>query len=272
MSDKFISDLNRARDLNSYDLIPISQGGNNVELKASVSQIFGDDSQWLRFNLNNNYRHPDPTNFPKYRKVGKVTHLGGTLYIPYVFGDETHNYQSVKVDSNSFYNNNGGSLFLRSQNNTFSCMLLDAAPEKSVFFRNIVLTQRYVVDQLNYNSNDDYSIPLTTVVTLEITSLGRIAIHSIESQTNGLAKSNPLTQLASVLPKDSNFPSFNQVNIGLSSENDAITIPPFTNNVLVPEDINTTKASDLGGFRIDLSGLHFINSKRKELDLVFNWA
>lgn len=151
-------------------------------------------------------------------------------------------------------------------------MLLDAAPEKSVFFRNIVLTQRYVVDQLNYNSNDDYSIPLTTVVTLEITSLGRIAIHSIESQTNGLAKSNPLTQLASVLPKDSNFPSFNQVNIGLSSENDAITIPPFTNNVLVPEDINTTKASDLGGFRIDLSGLHFINSKRKELDLVFNWA
>lgn len=264
MSDKFISDLNRAKYFNSYDLIPISQGINNVELRASVSQIIGDDSQWRSFNVSNQYRHPDPVNFPKYRKVGKVTHLGGTLFIPYVFGDETQNYQSVKVDENTFQNSNIGLLYLLSFNQNYNVLPREVAPEKSVFFRNIVLSQRYVVDQLNYNSNDDFSFPLTTVVTLEISSFGGIAIHAIESQVYGLSKSNPLSQLASVLPKDAKFPSFNQVNIGLSSENNAIVLPPFTNDVLVPEDIDTTKAADLGGFRIDLSGLHFINSKKFE--------
>ncbi|MFN5443649.1 MAG: hypothetical protein ACK48V_05420 [Crocinitomicaceae bacterium] len=269
MSDKFISELNRTRDLNSYDLIPISQGINNMELTATVSQIFGEDTQWQRFNFNNYYRHPDSANFPRYRKVGKVTYLSGTLFIPHVFGDATHNYQSVKVDTNAVHHNNDGSLYFRSNSNSFSCMRLDAAPERSVYFRNIVLTQRYVVDQLNYNPNDDYSIPLSTVVTLEIGSSGMLKIHSLSTLNEDYVpnhQSNPLTQLASILPKDSKFPSFNQVNVGLSTENNAITIPPYNETILVPEDIDTTKASDLGGFRIDLSGLHFVNSTRKEND------
>jgi hypothetical protein len=269
MSDKYISELDRSRYVNHYDLIPISQGIKNDEFRASVSQVLGDDSQWRRFNVSSHYRHPDPANYPKYRKVGKVTHLSGTLFIPYVFGDETHNYQSVKVDTNTFQNSNTGLLYMLSSDQGYNVIPLDASPSKSVFFRNIVLSQRYVVDQLNYNPNDDYSIPLSTVVTLEITPNGGFVIHAITSLVNGYFKSNPLTQLASVLPKDSKFPSFNQVNIGLSAENNAVTLPPFTNDILVPEDINTTLASDLGGFRIDLSGLHFINSRRKEEGYTF---
>jgi hypothetical protein len=273
MSDKFISELNRVKNHTIGDLIPISQGIESRELKANSLQLFGDDTHWQNFSFNSFYRHPDPANFPRYRKVGKVTYLSGTLFIPHVFGDATHNYQSVKVDTNAVHHNNDGSLYFRSNSNSFSCMRLDAAPERSVYFRNIVLTQRYVVDQLNYNPNDDYSIPLSTVVTLEIGSTGILKIHSLSTLNEDYVpnhQSNPLTQLASILPKDSKFPTYNQVNVGLSTENNAVTIPPFNDTILVPEDIDTTKASDLGGFRIDLSGLHFVNSVRKEFDYFYN--
>lgn len=283
MSDKFISELERVRVLKSSDLIPISQGINNIECKADINQLFGDDSNWQNFNLSRNYRHPDPVNFPKYRKVGKVTYLSGTLYIPNVFGDLTHNFQSVKVDTNCI-NVNNNILYFLSDNNRYNSILFEAAPEKSVYFRNIVLTRRYVVDQLNSNPNDDYSYPLSTVVTLQISPTGWIAVHSLSAVNIDFSDlnnnynywgqyhpgSHPMSQLATILPKDSKFPTYNQVNVGLSTENNAVTIPPFNDTILVPEDIDTTKATDLGGFRIDLSGLHFVNSVRKEFDYFYN--
>lgn len=283
MSDKFISDLDRVKTLKSNDLIPISQGVDNKEFYATSSQLIGDDTKWQKFDFSSNYIHPEPTDFPKYRKVGKVTHLSGSLFIPQLTKNKTQNFQSVKVNTNSTFLSDNESVLFYNKNNAFTSIRLDAAPEKSVFFRNIVLSRRYVVEIPNTNPLQFYGFLLSTVVTLEIGQLGWVAVHSISAKykdyiyngnSNNLGhikfESNPLNLLATVLRKNEEFPSFNQVNVGFIAENNAITIPPFSNTVLVPEDIDTTKVTDLGGFRINLSGMQFVNSIRKEWDYAYN--
>ena len=258
MSDKKISELREIYKPEVQDFLPVA---NSTDTYKVMMLNLKKDTGWVDIEFEPNFIHADINNKPQYRKIENVVYLRGMLNIP------SSNYQPSNPDASGITTNtdllyvNDYCIYFRKNGINLP---ETASPLESFEKRHICVSRRYSVQ----SGNDNYFIPITAVVTLVIHYSGIIQLLPLRAEEYDMAQSeclvgsHPLRELSTVINQNQPFPDYRQLNVGASANNNAISLPAF-NTVTVPENIDTTKGTSLGGFAIRLDGISYIGEGDK---------
>lgn len=252
-NNRKISQLRRAEQVTENDLIPIVNNGETKHI--SVAQLVGQDTGWQNIDVNSNYPYPNNWALPQYRVIGETVHLRGSLYIPNASNSK------VEVDTNYVTYTAAGSLFFNS--NSGVNLPFEASPALRFLKSNVLLSRRleFVQNELTYN------IPIVATVLFLINQNGTFQIAGIfdfEDLPTGIDSfgAHPHRILSTNIQQGQPFPDYSQVSVGIGT-NHVMSLPPLTINnvqVVAPENIDTTKINQLGGFGIPLDGISYLNN------------
>lgn len=252
-NNRKISELRRVTQVTENDLIPIVNDGQTKNI--TVKQLVGGDTGWQNIILNPNYPYPTNWAIPQYRVIGETVHLRGSLYIPYASNSK------VLVDTNYVSYTEAGSLFFNS--NSGVNLPFEACPALRFLKSNVLLSRRldFVQNEQNYN------VPIVATVLFLINPTGTFQLAGIfdfEDLPTGIDAfgAHPHRILSTNIQQGQPFPDYSQVSVGVGT-NHVMSIPPLTINnvqVVAPENIDTTKINQLGGFGISLDGISYLNN------------
>ncbi len=254
-NNRKISELRRVTQVTENDLIPIVNDGQTKNI--TVKQLVGGDTGWQNIILNPNYPYQSFKFHPQYRVIGETVHLRGRLYIPCAAGS------NILVDENFVTTTPAGFLFFNASSNNGVNLPIEACPSDRFLRSNVLLSKRYEISILG-NTVD---IPVVATILFMINIDGTIQLSGIfdyEDLPNGIDSfgAHPHRILSTNIQQGQPFPDYSQVSVGVGT-NHVVSIPPFMvndNEVVAPEDIDTTKINHLGGFEIPLDGISYLNN------------